>query len=409
MQIINTNHLKSYIIIFLCLFVIGWQSGELGEEKTFFYGYLIEKPIIKIGLGVNLSDIRIFASSGMKVYGIDTGYKIIAENADEVYIKGRREKLTEKFVIQVAQAKDRKDAELIAQELRGKIDCKVYIVENVENLDGRNFLIKVGDFLTRGDALKFIKELNKIGIRDTWILQEEMTEKESKLLWILVNDQLRILRDEMVLYFIPSNPQSYLSYNRQDYRGIFILRNTTKGIVLINILNLEDYLRGVVPSELSPYSFPEIEAQKAQAVAARTYAMRNLGMNEDLGFDLCDSPKSQFYKGMSAEHPLSSKAVEQTRGEVALYKGRMINALYTSTCGGMTENVEDIFEGPSYPYLKSTECIYERQNKWLLESGSMIKPIYVHGKDITPEVAFLISFNIIPKRVVSDFYHQQAS
>jgi len=99
-----------------------------------------------------------------------------------------------------------------------------------------------------------------------------------------------------VLYFIPSSSQSFLSFNGRDYRGIFVLKPSSKGLVLINILNLEDYLRGVVPSELSPYDFNELEALKAQAVAARTYAIKKLGMYNELGFDLSDTPNSQFYK-----------------------------------------------------------------------------------------------------------------
>ena len=395
------------IILFLCIF---WGAPiEFGKEQTFFHGYQIQKPVVKIGLGVNLRSINICSSSGMKVYEVNASYKLLADDADEVYIKGRREKLTEKFVIQVAQRKEREEAELIAQDLRQKIEAKVYVVENTENEIYGAFLVKVGDFLTRGDALSFIKKLNEIGIVETWILREEITEEESKLLWILVNDELKGLSDNAALYFVPSNPQSFLTFNGRDYRGIFVLRATPKGTVLINILNLEDYLKGVVPSELSPYTYGELEAHKAQAVAARTYAIRGLGLNKELGFDLGASPKAQFYQGMSAEHPLSSKAVELTHGEVALYRGRVINALYTSTCGGMTEDVENIFTGPALPYLRSTECVYEKKNEWLLKSRNMIEPIHMSGKNISPEIAFLISLKVIPPEINPDYYREEGS
>ena len=89
------------IILFLCIF---WAApAEFGKEQTFFHGYLIQKPVVKIGLGVNLRNINICSSSGMKVYEVNASYKLLADDADEVYIKGRREKLTEKYVIQVAQ------------------------------------------------------------------------------------------------------------------------------------------------------------------------------------------------------------------------------------------------------------------------------------------------------------------
>lgn len=400
---------KYYIIICLSVLIFWGKPVELGTEKTFFQGYLIQKPIIKIGLGVNLSDIEISSSSGMKIYEINTGYKHVADDVDLVHIKGQKEKLTEKFIIQVAQTKERKEAESIAQKLKTRTKNKFYVTENAESNIGQVFQVRVGDFLTRGEALGFIKKLNLIGISDAWILREEITEERSKPRWILVEDELISLSDDSVLYFIPSNPQSFLSYNGRDYRGIFVLKATPKGIVLVNILNLEDYLQSVVPSELSPYSFNEIEAHKAQAVAARTYAMRNLRMNETLGFDLDDSPKSQYYQGMNVEHPLSSKAVANTKGKVALYKGKLINALYTSTCGGRTEDAEKIFGGLSVPYLKGTECIYEKQNEWQVESKNVIPDIRVKGRNINTEIAYLIGLRVIPPRTDPVFFEQETS
>jgi stage II sporulation protein D len=410
MKSISFKATKYISIVFLSLVIFGWTSVEIEKDKTFFHGYLIEKPTIKIGLGVNLSHIQIHSSSGMKIYEVNPNYRLVADDVAEVQIKGSREKLTEKFLIQVAQIRDREEAEIMAQELRAEIDSKVYVTENVEEEISGIFQVKIGDFLTRGDALSFIKKLNQLGMKDTWILKEDVTEEESKPLWILVNEELKSLNEDTVLYFIPSNPQSFLSFKGRDYRGIFILKATHKGIVLINILNLEDYLKSVVPSELSPYTYGELEAHKAQAVAARTYAIRNLGKHKDLDFDLDDSPRSQYYTGMRAEHPLSNKAVEMTRGEVARYRGRLIDALYTSTCGGMTENVENIFvEGPVLPYLRSQECVYENQKEWMLEGRDVIQPILMNGKNISSEVAYLVSFEVIPPEVDSSFFEQQAT
>jgi len=403
------TNFKCFIILVLSFFVLGGQPVEFGQEKTFFHGFLIEKPVIRVGLGVNLSDIKISSSSGMKIYEINSSYKLIAENVEEAWIRGRKEKLAKKFIIQVFQSKDREEAELFAQDLRTRVEQIIFVTQDAEEGIGETFQVKVGDFLTRGDALDYIVKLNQIGISEPWILEEEITEEESRPLWILINDELKSLHDVTVLYFIPSNPQSYLSFNGRDYRGLFVLEATRKGIVLVNILNIENYLKAVVPSELSPYNFREIEAHKAQAVAARTYAFKNLGSNEDLGFDLCDTPNSQFYKGMNAEHPLSSEAVNQTRGEVVLYKGKLIDALYTSTCGGMTENVEEVFMGPALPYLRGTECVYEKQKEWLLQSSTTPLPIYMEGKNIAAEITKLISLNVIPKENDPLFYRQDAS
>jgi stage II sporulation protein D len=381
----------------LFLFLFGGEPTEFGKEKTFFHDYLIPKPVIQIGLGVNLSQIAIKASSGMKIYEVKADYRLIAESVDEALVKGNREKLTEKYLIQVAQYRDQEKAERRAQRLRLRVDRKVSVDSTPEAGVAGLYKVQIGDFLTREDALLYIVKLNRLGIEDTWIVRREVTEKESKPLWILIDDELKSLRDSTVLYFIPSSPQSYLSYKGRDYRGIFILRASRRGIVLVNTLNLEEYLKAVVPSELSPYGFPQIEAHKAQAVAARTYAIKNLGQYRELGFDLVDTPRSQFYRGMNAEHPLSTAAVEETRGVVAKYKGRYIDALYTSTCGGATEDVENVFLGPALPYLRGTQCVYEKQKHWPVGSDAFLAPVYVHGRSVSPQLALLISLGVIEK------------
>ena len=327
---------------------------------------------------------------------------------DSVFFRGHKEKLNEKYVIQVAQSHNEEKAEQIAEDLRRQFDHNVYVERDAEERIAGIYQVKIGDFITRGEALKFIKQLNAAGISEAWIHREDMTD-ESKPMWILVNDELKTLSKNTVLYCIPSSAQSYLSFKGRDYRGIFILKSSAKGVVLINLLNMEDYLKSVVPSELSPYNFPELEAQKSQAVAARTYAIKNLGQYEKLGFDLVDTPKSQFYKGMNAEHPLSTEAVDQTRGEVALFKGKLIDALYTSTCGGSTENVENVFRGPALPYLRSTECVHENQVEWEIKSRVGFLPIYINGENISPEIALLQSLGIIDNQNDPLYYTTAAS
>jgi stage II sporulation protein D len=148
-------------------------------------------------------------------------------------------------------------------------------------------------------------------------------------------------------------------YNEKAYRGrIEVFANANGALTVVNVLGLEDYVRGVVPNELSPGGFPAIEAQKAQAIAARTYAVRNRNQFASQGFDLLPTTRSQVYGGLSTEHPLSSRAVDETRGVVATFKGAPINALYTSTCGGRTENSENIFTAAE-PYLRGRECSVE--------------------------------------------------
>ncbi|MBC7912207.1 MAG: SpoIID/LytB domain-containing protein, partial [Pyrinomonadaceae bacterium] len=148
-------------------------------------------------------------------------------------------------------------------------------------------------------------------------------------------------------------------FNEKSYRGrLEVFPNVRGALTVVNVIGLEDYVRGVVPNELSPGGYSAIEAQKAQAIAARTYAVKNLNQFASQGFDLLPTTRSQVYGGLSTEHPLSTRAVEETRGVVATYQGEAINALYTSTCGGRTEDVENIFNEAT-PYLRGRECALE--------------------------------------------------
>ena len=130
------TNLKHFVILVASFFVLGGQPIEFGQEKIFFHGFLIEKPVIRVGLGVNLSDIKITSSSGMKIYEINSQYKLIAENVEEAWIRGRKEKLTQKYIIQVAQSKDWEEAELIAHNFRTKVEQKVFVTSDEE--EGNN-------------------------------------------------------------------------------------------------------------------------------------------------------------------------------------------------------------------------------------------------------------------------------
>jgi stage II sporulation protein D len=157
--------------------------------------------------------------------------------------------------------------------------------------------------------------------------------------------------------FAPTEANAPLRFNEKPYRGrLEVFTNLNGSLTVVNVLGLEDYVRGVVPNELSPGGYGALEALKAQAVAARTYAVSNRGQFTAAGFDLLPTIRSQVYGGLSTEHPLSTRAVEETRGMIATYHGEPINALYTSTCGGRTENAENIFNGEVVPYLRGREC-----------------------------------------------------
>jgi stage II sporulation protein D len=150
-----------------------------------------------------------------------------------------------------------------------------------------------------------------------------------------------------------------IDLDNRRYRGsITVFANSRDTFTVVNELPMEEYLLGVVPNELSPTTFGELEALKAQAVAARTYVLRNLGQYKNEGYDICATDMCQVYLGAGTEDPLATRAVAETRGMIATYGGQPINALYSSTCGGRTESSENIF-GEKLPYLVSTVCQYK--------------------------------------------------
>ena len=162
-----------------------------------------------------------------------------------------------------------------------------------------------------------------------------------------------------VVFASETESSAPVRYNDKPFRGrIEVFANLRGTLTVVNELGLEDYVRGVVANELSPGGYPAIEALKAQAIAARTYALKNRGQFMAQGFDILPTTRSQVYRGLTSENPLSNRAVEETRGLVATYEGEPINALYTSTCGGRTENAENIFNH-AVPYLVGHECAAE--------------------------------------------------
>ncbi len=122
----------------------------------------------------------------------------------------------------------------------------------------------------------------------------------------------------------------------RTYRGKIEIRVTKSGLSIVNIANLEEYLYGVVPSEM-PSSWPK-EALKAQAVAARSEAVSKLGRHQGEGFDLCDEVHCQAYRGVSQENERVNGLVDETQGQIMTSGGKPVDALYSSSCGGHTQD-----------------------------------------------------------------------
>lgn len=130
----------------------------------------------------------------------------------------------------------------------------------------------------------------------------------------------------------------------------------SKKLNIINIIDIEEYLYGVLKKEISP-KWPE-ETLKAQAIAARTFAIFNINKYIEKGYNLDASTNSQAYGGLNDEELLTNKAVDATRGKIMVYNKEPINAVYHSDSGGYTANSEDVW-GSILPYLRGVKSTFE--------------------------------------------------
>ncbi|MBI5047682.1 MAG: SpoIID/LytB domain-containing protein [Deltaproteobacteria bacterium] len=162
---------------------------------------------------------------------------------------------------------------------------------------------------------------------------------------------------------VTAKANSPLGATKSDklYRGDMKILINNNGMELINHVNIEEYLYGVVPSE-SPSSWP-IEALKAQAIAARTYVLYQMAYSKERKYDLVDDERNQVYGGIKAERDATTKVVNATMGQVLVYEGRPIYAMFTANSGWHTADPQDIF-GEGLAYLKAFPDEHSRREQY---------------------------------------------
>jgi stage II sporulation protein D len=157
-------------------------------------------------------------------------------------------------------------------------------------------------------------------------------------------------------HFRLDSSSSVLSINGVRYGGTVIIDcSSKKDMLLINEIDLEEYLEGLISIELSPRW--ELPAMKVQAVVARTYALCQMAGSKDRPYHLTTSVLHQLYRGIEHATGKTRQAVKETRGEVLTYNGLPIMAVYHSCCGGRTEGAENVWDTDrDRPYLKGVFC-----------------------------------------------------
>ena len=150
----------------------------------------------------------------------------------------------------------------------------------------------------------------------------------------------------------PDGEGSLLRWAGRRYRGELLLMPTDSGILVVNRILVEEYLRAVVAGEIGPRTPAEHAAAEAQAVAARSYTWVKFGGGASRGFELVATVLDQVYGGVEAETAVADAAVRATTGLVLAYGGRIVNAPYHSACGGSTAEAPEIWRTGGEPYLR---------------------------------------------------------
>ena len=186
--------------------------------------------------------------------------------------------------------------------------------------------------------------LTKPGER--WLLEREGTSVRA-----MREDSRPVSARERTVLARPADADGQISFNGRRYRGELAITATGAGLIVVNRLNMDDYLKGVVPLEIGTFAAVDAPAVEAQAVSARSYAVTHLGSGGRL-YDMRATVADQVYGGAGAETGVGNLAVDATSGLVLLYAGQVVNAPYFSTCGGSTAEPEDVWRTSAEPYLK---------------------------------------------------------
>ena len=317
-------------------------------------------PLMRIGLAAG-HRVELEARGGFRLIDPHTGatwrsgltgvHQLVASG-------GPRGDVPRRYRVQVGAYADEAAARQQLEAMRERFG-----VDGVLHLDPDRGMwrLRLGEARRRGDLNELLGRLRAAGIERPWIADEPL-QQSAGVRMRLVDPSFDSTVTEQTRLLAIAEGRGSVAVDGKRYRGVVELRLSRLGqIQPVNWIGLESYLRGVVPDELGPEVWPELEALKAQAVAARTYAWRNRGQFLDDGYDICNTPRCQVYGGRDSEHPLSDRAIAETRGQIMVYDDRPITAYYTATCGGHTEDGELVFPGDAGPYLKGVPSRADRE------------------------------------------------
>jgi stage II sporulation protein D len=181
---------------------------------------------------------------------------------------------------------------------------------------------------------------------ERWIL-----EREGRLVSARREDSRTVPLRESPVVVRPLDPGGTIAFNGRHWRGELLVSAADEGLIVVNRLRMDDYLRGVVPLEIGTTSQGDVAAVEAQAVTARSYAVARLG-GSLRAYDMTATTQDQVYGGADAETQVGNASVDATAGLVLLYRGAVADAPYHANCGGTTAAPPDSWRASAEPYLQ---------------------------------------------------------
>lgn len=380
---------KKVILAYLLITAVALASFSFNVETV--QADIAVPELIRIGLSYGQSQANIFtleSGTGMRISSSESGvYQDLLELKNPASIKIRRDEY-----YNIVGGKESEINYVRAAKYEGEVigpyhiqigdtypdaEAARQVLKQVSSITPSAFLAyeegwKVWSqfYLDESECLKQI-EIMKNEISNFTYSVVIPDKKRIQIIDNASGQIMLLLSSEAKVRVMPGEVQGTtgtLAYKGKKYRGSITMQSLAgSNVNLVNELPFEQYLYSVVPSEMS-YSW-HMEALKAQAVAARNYAMATIGKHNDYGFDLCSTVHCQAYNGYEQENDRSTEAVNATNGRILTYNGKLITTFFHSSSGGHTEDSENIW-GTKTDYIRGVDDRYSLgspHDNWTLE------------------------------------------
>jgi stage II sporulation protein D len=211
--------------------------------------------------------------------------------------------------------------------------------------------------------------------RERWVL-----ERDGRLVSARREDSRAVPLRESPIVVRPLDPGGTVGFNGKRWRGELLVSVADDGLIVVNRVRMDDYLRGVVPLEIGTTSPADAAAVEAQAITARSYAVTRIGDGRR-AYDMTATTQDQVYGGASVETRLANTSIDATQGLVLLYGGAVVNAPYHANCGGSTAAPQDSWRASAEPYLQRVSDQIPGTNRYYCDQAPRFRWTRTFGAD----------------------------